>query len=339
MAADAAVHDKGLVIPVGYKLIDFSRFLDGSPAEKEATAKAMLQGFQSAGFIYLRNHPMPADVLSRTFSRSADFFRLPEAEKLAYSWTTPEANRGYTFIGREKTSQETDPAKIAAERDAVPDLKETFEMGIEPHPFLQNRWPAEEGDLRGFKAQMMDFYERCQFIHYQVMVAIAIAMNLGPTFFDNYFDACDHQLRLLHYPEVKAEVFRAKPGQVRAGEHSDYGSITLLFQDDRGGLQVKSPTGNYVDATPIPGTIVVNAGDLLARWSNDTIKSTLHRVVEPPRRVDGEYPSRYSIAFFGNPNFSTIIETLPGTFLKEEDKKYEGVNSGKYITGRLALTY
>ncbi|RDA83066.1 hypothetical protein CP532_3857 [Ophiocordyceps camponoti-leonardi (nom. inval.)] len=324
---DAAVHDKGLVIP----LIDFSRFLDGSPAEKETTAKAILHGFQSAGFIYLSNHPIPDDVLSRTFSRSAAFFRLPEADKLAVSWTTPEANRGYTFLGREKTTQQMDPDQVAAERAAVPDLKETYEMGLEPHPSLHNRWPAEEGDLEGFRADMMDFYHRCQLIHHQVMVAIAIAMGLGPNFFDGFFDACDHQLRLLHYPEVKADVFRAKPGQ-------DYGSVTLLFQDDRGGLQVKSPTGNYVDATPIPGTIVVNAGDLLARWSNDTIKSTLHRVVEPPRREGDEYPPRYSIAFFGNPNFSTTIETLPGTFLKEEDKKYKGVNSGEYITGRLAVT-
>lgn len=83
---------------------------------------------------------------------------------------------------------------------------------------------------------------------------------------------------------------------MRAGEHTDYGSITLLFQDSRGGLQVKSPSGQFVDATPIEGTVVVNAGDLLARWSNDTIKSTLHRVVEPPTGAGDPYPARYSIA-------------------------------------------
>ncbi|RCI11435.1 hypothetical protein L249_7169 [Ophiocordyceps polyrhachis-furcata BCC 54312] len=326
MATDAAVRDKGLVIP----LIDFSRFLNGSPAEKEATAKAMLHGFQSAGFIYLTNHPIPDDVLSRTYSFSAAFFRLPEADKLAISWSNAETNRGYNAIGREKISQGTLPDQVAAERAAAPDLKETYEMGVEPHPSLHNPWPAEEGDLKGFRAHMMDFYDRCQLMNYQVMVAIAIGMGLGPNFFDNFFDACDHQLRLLHYPEVKADVFRARSGQ-------DYGSITLLFQDDRGGLQVKSPTGSYVDATPIPGTIVVNAGDLLARWSNDTIKSTLHRVVEPPRREGDEYPPRYSIAFFGNPNFNTTIDTLPGTFLKQEDKKYEGVNTGEYIKRRLAF--
>lgn len=135
----------------------------------------------------------------------------------------------------------------------------------------------------------------------------------------------------------------------------DYGSITLLFQDNRGGLQVKSPTGQFVDATPIEGCIVVNAGDLLARWSNDTIKSTIHRVVEPPRKEGETYPPRYSIAFvlltvfkmdvltldryFCNPNYKSHIEALPGTFATDQEKKYEGIKSGDYLVQRLTATY
>lgn len=145
----------------------------------------------------------------------------------------------------------------------------------------------------------------------------------------------------------------------RTDEHpQDYGSVTLLFQDSRGGLQVRSPTGHFVDATPIEGTVVINAGDLLARWSNDTIKSTVHRVVEPPRRDGVEYPPRYSIAYgpvhhsvcflgsadrtcryFCNPNTDSHIETLPGTYASEQDKKYEGINSGEYLVQRLTATY
>lgn len=120
------------------------------------------------------------------------------------------------------------------------------------------------------------------------------------------------------------------------------GSITLLFQDDRGGLQVQSPNGTFVDATPIPDTIVINAGDLLARWSNDMIKSTKHQVVEPPlkpgQEVGEKYPARYSIAYFCNPNFDKWIDAIPGTF-EEEGKKYPGVNSGDYLVQRLAATY
>ena len=120
------------------------------------------------------------------------------------------------------------------------------------------------------------------------------------------------------------------------------GSITFLFQDDRGGLQVLSPNGNFIDATPIPDTIVINAGDLLARWSNDTIKSTKHRVVEPPpkegQEVGDVYPARYSVAYFCNPNFNRFVDAIPGTY-EETGKKYEGVNSGEYLVRRLAATY
>lgn len=105
----------------------------------------------------------------------------------------------------------------------------------------------------------------------------------------------------------------------------------------RGGLQVESPNGNFVDATPIEDTIVVNAGDLLARWSNDAIKSTKHRVVEPPVKAE-QYPARYSIAYFCNPNFDRTIEAIPGTF-EEGKKKYAAINSGDYLVKRLTDTY
>ena len=120
-------------------------------------------------------------------------------------------------------------------------------------------------------------------------------------------------------------------------------------------MQVKSPTGQFVNATPIEGTIVVNAGDLLARWSNDTIKSTIHRVVEPPQKEGETHPARYSIAYalrqgsylyeltftsyFCNPNFKDFIEVLPGTYATEQEKKYEGITSGDYLVQRLTATY
>lgn len=100
-----------------------------------------------------------------------------------------------------------------------------------------------------------------------------------------------------------------------------------------------SPKGTFVDATPIPGTIVVNAGDLLARWSNDTIKSTKHRVVEPPASHADMHPARYSMAYFCNPNFDRFIEAIPGTFDEAKEKRYVGVNSGEYLVQRLAATY
>ncbi len=234
---------------------------------------------------------------------SARFFRLPLEDKIAVGWTTPEANRGYSAPGREKVTQLADLDAVAKLKEAVPDIKESIEIGREDEEDFPNQWPDETSaaaaaaDLPGFKATMVDFHAQCKAVHIEVMRAIAVGMGLAPSHFDGYVDVGDNTLRLLHYPPVPRDVFRANPFQVRAGEHSDYGSITLLFQDSRGGLQVKSPNGNFVNATPIEDTIVVNAGDLLARWSNDTIKSTIHRVVEPPTAPDNDtYPPRYSVA-------------------------------------------
>ncbi|KAG6137389.1 hypothetical protein E4U38_000956 [Claviceps purpurea] len=336
MTSHAAVANQGLVIP----LIDFSKFLNGGLLERQSTAQEILHGFQTAGFIYLKNHPIPAHVLQRIFIRSATFFALDDETKLRLQWTTPEANRGYSSPGREKASQLVDVSEVSKIRTQAPDLKESLEIGRDTRPEFPNQWP-DEGDnvsLRGFRKDMVDFFRTCQALHVDVMRAIALGMGLEQDFFDQFINASDNNLRLLHYPGVKAKVFKLNPGQTRAGEHSDYGSITLLFQDSQGGLQVKSPTGDFVDATPIEGTIVVNAGDLLARWSNDTIRSTIHRVVEPPSQ-DDEHPARYSIAYFCNANLDSFIETLPGTYATEQDKKYKGVKSGEYIVQRLRTTY
>ncbi|KAJ4292231.1 hypothetical protein N0V88_005862 [Collariella sp. IMI 366227] len=299
----AAVEGEGLLIP----LIDFSKFLTGSPSQKQSTAAAILNGFQTAGFIYLSNIPIAPSFRQHVFHTSA-------------------------------------AAAIDILRTSIPDIKESLEIGRDDEPGLPNHWPPETGELVGFKDTMTSFFAQLKDLHTSVMRAIAVGMALPETHFDRFVTDGDNTLRLLHYPAVRRDVFEVNPGQVRAGEHSDYGSITFLFQDDRGGLQVKSPSGKFVDATPIEGTCVVNAGDLLARWSNDTIKSTVHRVVEPPRREgreeEGEeYSARYSIAYFCNPDFKDFIEAIPGTYATEEDKKYEGINSGEYLVQRLKATY
>jgi isopenicillin N synthase-like dioxygenase len=334
-----AVSSDNLEIP----LISFEDFISGDEVTKRTTAQAILAGFQNAGFIYLKNHPIPKSIVRKTFEESGRFWRRPLEQKEKLAWSSPEANRGWTSQGREKTSNAFDHDEIAKQRELEgADLKESFEIGRDDEPGHPNHWPDEFDDEgKQFKAHMLEFFERCKQMHMQVMRAIAIGMGLEETWFDGFCDVGDNTLRLLHYPEVKAEVFKKNKNQVRAGAHSDYGSITLvsnlytghparvdtlqLFQDMRGGLQVMSPNGNFVDATPIEDTIVVNAGDLLARWANDTIKSTKHRVVEPPTPAD-VHPTRYSIAYFCNPNFDRFIDAIPGTYDEVKGKKYEGIN-------------
>jgi len=247
-------------------------------------------------------------------------------------------------------TQSSDPDEIARLRASNPDLKESMEIGKEGVEGMPNQWPDRFGgeDDVSFTKTMKHFFLTCSDLHANVMRAIGIGMGLEEDFFDEYTAGFDNTLRLLHYPPVKKSIFKDNPTQVRAGEHSDYGSITLLFQDSVGGLEVKSPKGTWVRATPIPDTIVVNAGDLLSRWANDTIKSTNHRVIQPPPKEgemddadqpDSTFPARYSVAFFCNPSFDKTIEALPGTYETEAAKKYPAVNSGDYLEMRLAATY
>ncbi len=229
---------------------------------------------------------------------------------------------------------------------------------------------------------MVDFFDKCQDLHVTLMRSIAVALGLEEGFFDSCINKKDNNLRLLHYPGLapaSTEAGKKQEVRTRAGEHSDYGSVTFLFleEDDCGGLQVRAPVvtntavskeggeaeegGEWVDVKAIPSAVVVNAGDLLARWSNDIIRSTRHRVVEPssaslalclPGHGDHnlqqqeeeeeqrmEVKDRYSIAYFCNPNFEQWIEALPGTFDNERRKRYGGVRCGDYLVGRLSATY
>ncbi|KAL6403882.1 hypothetical protein AUP68_13255 [Ilyonectria robusta] len=188
MASDAAVSKEGLLIP-------------------------------TAGFIYLKNHSVPLDDLKHAFSTSARFFDQPLDDKLDLGWTTPEANRGYSAPGREKVTQLKEIDDVEKVRAAAPDLKESYEIGREGVDGLPNQWP-KDGAVPDFRTDMLGFFDQCKELHVEVMRAIAVGMGLDEEFFDRYVDVGDNTLRLLHYPEIKSEIFKINPGAVRAGEHS-----------------------------------------------------------------------------------------------------------------------
>ncbi|RXW21965.1 hypothetical protein EST38_g3916 [Candolleomyces aberdarensis] len=330
--AAAASSGKAFSIPV----IDFSKFKQAqSAAEKQETAAEIVTAFKESGFVYLSNHGIPR----ATVQNSKGFFALPTEIKDSLAWEDPRANRGYVQIGRERVTQSNDPDEIAALREKAPDYKETMEIGRDWDSEWKNQWP-KESDAPLFKQTMLDFFQTCHNLHVDVMRSVALGLDLGERFFDDKVNEQCHNLRLLSYPPIKSSLL-VKDGQARAGAHSDYGTLTLLFQDSVGGLEVQNPhTKSFIPAIPVPDTIVVNIGDLLSRWSNDVLRSTLHRVVAPSGKQvndkEKETPHRQSIAFFCNPNFSAEVACLPNC---GPHAKYPPVNAGDYIVGRLAATY
>ncbi|KAH9482783.1 2-oxoglutarate-Fe(II) type oxidoreductase ppzD [Psilocybe cubensis] len=324
-------------------IIDFAKIRNSSsPQEKKGTAEEIVSAFKESGFVYLTNHGITPSEVESTFRRSAQFFELPSDVKKNLSWEDPRSNRGYVAIGRERVTQSANREEIAALREKAPDFKESMEIGRDWDSEWKNQWPAEHL-APGFKQHMLDFYETCHELHVHIMRSIALGLGLKEHFFDDKIDEKCHNLRLLSYPPIKTNLLKEE-GQARAGAHSvfsDYGTLTLLFQDSVGGLEVQNPlTGQFHPAVPVPGTIVVNVGDLLARWSNDVLRSTLHRVVAPAAQkineIESETPKRQSIAFFCNPNFSAEVACLPNC---GDVPKYPPVNAGDYIVGRLAVTY
>ena len=253
---------------------------------------------------------MSEDLLETAFGVAMSLFASDEKSKVPFSATL---NHGYTAMKGEAL----DPSKPA-------DLKETFtSRNLANIPSGSEYWPNSE-----FEAFMRTFYKSIAQIASDVMAAFAIALDLPEEFFERRHTGLTQTLRLLHYPPVKY----VSEGQLGAGAHTDYGTLTVLFQDQEGGLQVQGLDGKWIDAPPIPGTVIINTGDLISRWSNDYFKSTPHRVVPRPIAMKN---GRLSIAFFSDPDPDVIIETFPKCITPENPHKYNPITAGEHIQRRI----
>ncbi|KAJ6609998.1 thymine dioxygenase [Mycena sp. CBHHK59/15] len=332
--ASEALNDTGIAI------VDFAPFLDGS--SKKEVADSILSSFKEVGFVYLLNHGIPQERIAEMFELSKTFFSQPmDVKQLAPHPPSGTHHRGYSSPGQEKVVQHVyHPDAIAEERARAPDAKESFECGREGDEVMPNIW-LPDGVLPGFKEKSLDFFWLCYEIELNILRALALGFDLPEEYFLKYHTAPDNQLRLLHYPSVPTEALQNERIS-RIGQHSDFGSITLLLQDDVGGLEVEDPhiAGLFRPAPPIQGALAVNAGDFMMRWSNDTIRSTIHRVRAPPHaKSDGMTPDRYSIPYFCCADFRTVVDCIPGTWSDERPKKYEPISAEEYIMKRMAATY
>ncbi|KAI8613335.1 hypothetical protein BC830DRAFT_1132697 [Chytriomyces sp. MP71] len=297
-------------------IIDFSSFVDGDETERSRGASALVSALSQTGFVFLENHGLDEALVARMFSHSREFFASDLEAKERFAWKDAASNRGYVRMGREKLSdldKEGRGKEIKMLKEVSPDMKEAFDIGFDGPDVDKNIYPSQE-----FGA----FFESTfQTLH---KLNVKLITNM---------------LRLLHYPRVRE--LEINDRSRRCGAHTDYGSLTLLFQDEVGGLEIlNQKTGEFVQVVPLPGTIVVNVGDLLQRWTNDFLPSVQHRVVKP-YSVDKEgwLPSRYSIAYFCDPDFDVNVETIDKFVTAKNPRKYGIVNAGEYIISRLANSY
>lgn len=320
MLVDACVE-----IPV----IDFSPFVTDDLEGKQRVAQEIYRACHQVGFLYLTHHGIPPEAIAHVFDQSCQFFDLPDEEKQAIAWSNEMSNRGYVGVERERLD-ETKPG----------DLKEAFNVGkevstedvaAENPELVLNQWPAGRDE---FRQAVTEFFEVCTEAADRIFRAFAIALQMPESFISDKHQAHNYTLRLLHYPPLAN---LPKPGQIRAGAHSDYGTLTLLFQDNVGGLEVQTSTGEWIAAPSISDAVLINTGDLTQRWSNDVFRSTKHRVALPQGKKAG--CDRYSIAFFCQPDAEAEIVCLPSCQSPENPPRYPPVTSGEYLLSRLQATY
>jgi len=292
MTALSAEHINENALPI----IDIAALRNGDAGARKAVGKEMRAACLDRGFMYVSGHGVDPDLQKQVFAQAAVFFGQPEETKLAIDMTLSPHNRGYERLGGQ-----------TLEDGSPPDLKEGLYIGEDiplGHPRLArsdfnlgpNQWP--EG-LPDFQDTMNAYYAEMLSLGETLMAGIALSLDLP----ENYFSDFSHEpltaLKLLHYPPQPAN---PEPGEKGCGAHTDFGGITMLLQDENGGLQVLGADGDWLHAPPIPATYVVNLADMISRWTNDTYRSTLHRVIN----ISGR--ERYSIPFFfsGNPTHEVV---------------------------------
>ena len=296
--------------------------LTASETDPEGFAREIGQSFERYGFAIIADHGIPADLIQRAEEKAKAFFALPEEVKRTYHVPGGGGARGYTPFGIET-------AKGATEHD----LKEFWHIGRElpeGHPFrdvmADNIWPDE---IESFKATFLELFAAFDRAGGRILAAIARHLGLAPDFFEDTVRDGNSVMRLLHYPPVSPDA----PG-VRAGAHEDINTITLLLGAEEAGLQLLDRDGQWLPVSPKEGELVVNIGDMLQRLTNNVLKSTSHRVVNPAPERRGH--SRYSMPFFLHFRPDYLIETLPECVSEERPNLYpEPITAHDFLMQRL----
>ena len=305
-------------------VIDVKPLRAGTLENAYSVALEIRQAAEEIGFFYIRNHGVPESVIKQSYSAAKDFFNLPKVVKNNVKINSN--HHGYLCFGEAKMEQ----------AESV-DLKESFVWGLDlpdehpsvtmENPFLgRNQWPVE---IPEFKKSVYPFFEAGLHCGLDMMRAFALGMGLPE---DSFLKATDEPIArssIIHYPPQSEDLGEEQFG---VAPHTDYGCLTLLWQDQVGGLEVQNREGEWVTAHPIDNTLVVNVGDLLMRWTNEGFISTPHRV------VNRKGQERYSMVIAWDPNFDTIVD--PSVVCQNGAQPlYPPVNCGDYVLSRFDSSF
>ncbi len=307
----------------GIPLVDLDMYVNGNAAQRTTFVEELGNAFHNVGFVGVVHHGIPKDLVEHFYVQAKDFFSLPLETKQKYEIKGMAGQRGYTSFGREH-----------AKHSNVGDLKEFFQIGQEVPPGMSipDNYPAnvEVTELPDFLTTGKQLYRAFEESGSALLRAIALHLSLDEGYFDDKIQYGNSILRAIHYPPITEEPKSA----IRSEQHEDINLITLLVGASSGGLQVLNKRNAWVDVVPGEDEIVVNVGDMLQRLTNDYLKSTTHRVVNPPRHE--WHRPRLSIPFFLHPRSAMDLTCLPATVTEERPLAYAPITAGAYLDERLA---
>ncbi len=302
--------------------VDLSDFLSDDPNRKQKFVAEIGKAYEEIGFVALKGHFLSNDLVDNLYTEIKNFFSLPTETKRSYEIEGIGGQRGYVSFGKE-----------SAKGKKEGDLKEFWHFGqyVEDDPKLEATYPdnVTVKELSNFNKVGKETYKMLEKTGVYVLRALALFLDLDEFYFDKYAKNGNSILRPIHYPPITSEPKNA----VRAAAHGDINLITLLMGAQGKGLQVQNHEGEWLDAIAEPDEVVINVGDMLSRHSNNRLKSTIHRVVNPPKEKWGT--SRYSIPFFMHPISEMPLNCLDNCVDADHPKLYEDITAGDFLNERL----
>jgi isopenicillin N synthase-like dioxygenase len=307
-----------MTIPV----VDLSDFTNGNEKQKAAFVQELGKAYEEVGFVAVKNHGIPDELIADLYKHVQQFFSLPLDKKRAYEIPELAGQRGYTSFGKEH-----------AKGSDAPDLKEFFQYGqiVPPDHKLKPEYPdnVSVAEIPGFNETFYKAYRAFEKSGASLLQAIALYLGLDEHYFDDFVKEGNSIVRAIHYPPITQEPKSA----IRAEQHEDINLITLLVGASAGGLEILTKKNEWIGVTSLPEQIVVNVGDMLERLTNDKLKSTTHRVVNPPREL--WHTSRFSIPFFLHPKSAMSLAALESCIDENHPKANKDITAGEYLDERL----